>query len=88
MITVTTPGTAIGITVYPGRPQPVRIACHRDHRIAMAFSVLGLTRPHTFTLDDPHCVAKTFPRFHDELRRLLPWYELPVKANKSTEEHR
>ncbi|WP_324799890.1 3-phosphoshikimate 1-carboxyvinyltransferase [Streptomyces cyaneofuscatus] len=59
------------ITVHPGAPAPARIACHRDHRIAMAFSVLGL-RSEGITLDDPGCVAKTFPGFHQELNRLFP----------------
>ncbi|MFB7668114.1 3-phosphoshikimate 1-carboxyvinyltransferase [Kitasatospora sp. NPDC056138] len=58
------------ITVHPGTPGPATIACHRDHRIAMAFSVLGLRSP-GIVLDDPHCVAKTFPDFHRELRRLF-----------------
>ncbi|MEV7193606.1 3-phosphoshikimate 1-carboxyvinyltransferase [Streptomyces sp. NPDC093510] len=59
------------ITVCPGVPRPTRVACHRDHRIAMSFSVLGLAVPDTISLDDPACVAKTFPAFHDELRRLF-----------------
>ncbi|MEV6044701.1 3-phosphoshikimate 1-carboxyvinyltransferase [Streptomyces xanthochromogenes] len=59
------------ITVHPGRPAPARIACHRDHRIAMAFSVLGL-RSEGLTLDDPDCVGKTFPGFHEELHRIFP----------------
>ncbi|WP_309144461.1 3-phosphoshikimate 1-carboxyvinyltransferase [Streptomyces sp. BR123] len=59
------------ITVHPGRPAAARIACRRDHRIAMAFSVLALRVPGT-TLDDPSCVAKTFPGFHAELARLFP----------------
>ncbi|GGT28790.1 3-phosphoshikimate 1-carboxyvinyltransferase [Streptomyces purpureus] len=64
------------ITVHPGVPAPTRIACHRDHRIAMAFTVLGLAAaPGTITLDDPACVGKTFPGFHTELRRLFPAYE-------------
>jgi 3-phosphoshikimate 1-carboxyvinyltransferase len=58
------------ITVHPGRMAPARIACHRDHRIAMAFSVLGL-RARGITLDDPGCVTKTFPGFHEELSRLF-----------------
>ncbi|MBZ4323669.1 3-phosphoshikimate 1-carboxyvinyltransferase [Streptomyces sp. SCA2-4] len=66
------------LTVHPGVPLPARIACHRDHRIAMAFSVLGLAAPGTITLDDPGCVGKTFPGFHNEMRRLFPAYELPV----------
>ncbi|WP_312018674.1 3-phosphoshikimate 1-carboxyvinyltransferase [Streptomyces sp. I05A-00742] len=66
------------ITVHPGVPLPVRVACHRDHRIAMAFSVLGLGAPGVIALDDPGCVGKTFPGFHNEMRRLFPAYELPV----------
>ncbi|MFF7181581.1 3-phosphoshikimate 1-carboxyvinyltransferase [Streptomyces sp. NPDC008121] len=62
------------ITVHPGVPRPARIACRRDHRIAMAFSVLGLAVPGTITLDDPACVAKTFPGFHAEMARLFPTY--------------
>ncbi|KPI00513.1 3-phosphoshikimate 1-carboxyvinyltransferase [Actinobacteria bacterium OV450] len=59
------------LTVHPGRPVAARIACRRDHRIAMAFSVLGLRVP-GITLDDPSCVGKTFPGFHAELERLFP----------------
>ncbi|MFF3111393.1 3-phosphoshikimate 1-carboxyvinyltransferase [Kitasatospora sp. NPDC057904] len=59
------------ITVHPGPVRPARIRCHRDHRIAMAFSVLGLRAP-GIELDDPSCVTKTFPGFHAELRRLFP----------------
>ncbi|WP_328304604.1 3-phosphoshikimate 1-carboxyvinyltransferase (plasmid) [Streptomyces sp. NBC_00435] len=58
------------ITVHPGAPTPATIDCHRDHRIAMSFSVLGL-RAAGITLDDPACVAKTFPGFHEELRRVF-----------------
>ncbi|GAA4113215.1 3-phosphoshikimate 1-carboxyvinyltransferase [Streptomyces hundungensis] len=76
------------ITVHPGRPRAARIACHRDHRIAMAFSVLGLAVPGTVTLDDPRCVAKTFPGFHAELRRLFPQHELPYGIRDMTKEHR
>ncbi|MEU9705716.1 3-phosphoshikimate 1-carboxyvinyltransferase [Streptomyces sp. NPDC047981] len=65
------------ITVHPGAPVPARIVCHRDHRIAMAFSVLGL-RAEGITLDDPGCVAKTFPGFHEELHRLFPQHSVPT----------
>lgn len=63
------------ITVHPGRPRAARIVCHRDHRIAMAFSVLGLTSPGALTLDDPGCVSKTFPGFHSEFQRLFPQHQ-------------
>ncbi|CAL9659713.1 3-phosphoshikimate 1-carboxyvinyltransferase [Streptomyces sp. enrichment culture] len=65
------------ITVHPGNASPARIACHRDHRIAMAFSVLNL-RTGNLTLDDPGCVAKTFPGFHEEFHRLFPGHPLPA----------
>ncbi|MFE2102307.1 3-phosphoshikimate 1-carboxyvinyltransferase [Streptomyces sp. NPDC059468] len=74
------------IIIHPGMPQPARIACHRDHRIGMAFSVLGLAVPATITLDDPQCVTKTFPAFHTEMRRLFPWYALPAGGGPSSKE--
>jgi 3-phosphoshikimate 1-carboxyvinyltransferase len=54
------------IEISPARPVPARIACHGDHRIAMAFSITGLRTP-GITLDDPDCVKKTFPGFHQAL---------------------
>ncbi|MFJ8054165.1 3-phosphoshikimate 1-carboxyvinyltransferase [Streptomyces luteogriseus] len=79
---------ADSVTIHPGPLRPARISCRRDHRIAMAFSVLGLAAPGTVTLDDPTCVAKTFPGFHDEMRRLFPRYEHPVGTADMTKEHR
>ncbi|MDH2393007.1 3-phosphoshikimate 1-carboxyvinyltransferase [Streptomyces sp. HNM0663] len=68
------------ITVHPAaRPHGARIACHRDHRIAMAFSVLGLRVP-GITLDDPRCVAKTFPGFRAELGRLFLEQPAPTRV--------
>ncbi|WP_234362618.1 3-phosphoshikimate 1-carboxyvinyltransferase [Streptomyces formicae] len=72
------------ITIHPGPLRPARVNCRRDHRIAMAFSVLGLVAPGTITLDDPACVAKTFPGFHNEMRRLFSRYELPVGTTDMT----
>ncbi|MBB3727585.1 3-phosphoshikimate 1-carboxyvinyltransferase [Nonomuraea dietziae] len=54
------------IEIQPGTPEAAEIACHGDHRIAMAFSVTGLRVPGV-TLDDPGCVRKTFPTFHEVL---------------------
>ncbi|MER7461891.1 3-phosphoshikimate 1-carboxyvinyltransferase [Streptomyces sp. NPDC097981] len=68
------------LTVHPGRPTAARIACRRDHRIAMAFSVLGLRVP-GITLDDPSCVGKTFPGFHAELERLFPAHHLSTNSH-------
>lgn len=58
------------LTIHPGRPRPATIACHRDHRIAMSFAVLGL-RADGIVLDDPTCVRKTFPGFFAEFGRLF-----------------
>ena len=52
------------IEIHPGTPHTTEIACHRDHRIAMAFSVAALRVEGGLTLDDPACVKKTFPDFH------------------------
>jgi 3-phosphoshikimate 1-carboxyvinyltransferase len=58
------------IEIQPARPTgPVEIACHGDHRIAMSFSITGLRTP-GITLDDPGCVRKTFPAFHQALAAL------------------
>jgi 3-phosphoshikimate 1-carboxyvinyltransferase len=57
------------IEIQPGVPAGADIACHGDHRIAMAFAVTGL-RTEGITLDDPGCVKKTFPGFHQALAGL------------------
>jgi 3-phosphoshikimate 1-carboxyvinyltransferase len=58
-----------GFTVHPGRPHPGRVATYDDHRMAMSFALLGLVHP-GIALDDPRCVAKTFPDFFAVLDRL------------------
>ncbi|WP_393061208.1 3-phosphoshikimate 1-carboxyvinyltransferase [Streptomyces sp. LN549] len=52
------------IEILPGTPRPTEIATHGDHRIVMSFAVTGLRTP-GMTYDDPGCVRKTFPRFHE-----------------------
>ena len=63
---------ADGFTVAP-QPVPVgaRIRTYDDHRIAMAFSVLGLVVP-GMQIENPGCVAKTFPGFYEVLDALRP----------------
>ncbi len=57
--------------VVPGGSAPVgaRVRTYDDHRIAMAFSVLGLAVPQ-MKIENPGCVAKTFPGFYDTLEML------------------
>ncbi|MFF1609327.1 3-phosphoshikimate 1-carboxyvinyltransferase [Amycolatopsis sp. NPDC058278] len=57
------------IEIQPGEPTGTLVSCRRDHRIAMAFSITGL-RTDGITLDDPDCVKKTFPGFHQALATL------------------
>ncbi len=59
-----------GLTIYPGPRKGAVIDPAGDHRMAMAFAVLGLVTP-GMSIDDPGCVGKTFPDFWDVLDRLL-----------------
>jgi 3-phosphoshikimate 1-carboxyvinyltransferase len=58
-----------GLTIHPGERHGARIDPAGDHRMAMAFAVLGLVTP-GIEIDDPDCVAKTFPEFFDVLDSL------------------
>lgn len=51
-----------GLTVFPGTPKPGVVQTYNDHRIAMAFALLGLCYE-GITIADPDCTAKTFPEF-------------------------
>ncbi len=55
------------ISVYPGTPAGTTIDSFGDHRIAMAFSIMGLKTPGV-VIEDFHCVSKTCPTFFDMLR--------------------
>ncbi|MFH8390790.1 3-phosphoshikimate 1-carboxyvinyltransferase [Streptomyces sp. NPDC018036] len=52
------------IEVHPGVPAATGIRTYGDHRIAMAFAVTALRAP-GIVFDDPGCVRKTFPDFHE-----------------------
>jgi 3-phosphoshikimate 1-carboxyvinyltransferase len=52
------------LRVLPGPVHGAAIDPHGDHRIAMAFSVLGLRTPGV-VVEDPDCVRKTCPPFFD-----------------------
>jgi len=58
-----------GFVVEPGVPRPGTVATYDDHRMAMSFALLGLVHP-GITVENPGCVAKTFPRFFTVLDRL------------------
>lgn len=53
---------ADGLVVHPGPVHPATIETYDDHRMAMAFALLGLRAP-GIRIADPGCVAKTFPGY-------------------------
>ncbi len=55
-----------GLIVHPGTPTPGRVATYDDHRMAMSFALLGLRHP-GIEIDNPGCVAKTYPRYFEDL---------------------
>lgn len=83
-------GMADGLIIEPSNPQPAEIQTYDDHRIAMAFSVLGLRVP-GIRIANPECVAKTFPDFFDSFDALsldrdplVVVIDGPAGAGKST----
>ncbi len=58
------------LTIHGGAARgPARLRTHDDHRLAMAFTALG-TCIDGVTIEDPGCVAKTYPAFWDDVRAL------------------
>ena len=55
-----------GLTVRPGPLHGASIRTYDDHRVAMAFAVTGLRVPGV-VIENPSCVAKTFPDFFARL---------------------
>ncbi len=51
-----------GWRIEPGTPRGGAVETYDDHRMAMAFSLIGLRTP-GLRICDPDCVTKTFPSF-------------------------
>ena len=69
-----------GLEVY-GRPinelkKGCSIHCYDDHRVAMAFSVLGTVVDGTI-LEEKRCVEKTWPNWWDDLENKVT--DIPVQ---------
>jgi len=59
-----------GMTIYPCETfKPANIQTYNDHRMAMAFSLIGL-RFDGVTIEHPACVSKTFPNYFEILDTL------------------
>lgn len=65
------------IRIEPGQVHGAAIDTYDDHRIAMAFGVIGLAVPGV-TIRDAGCVAKTWPTFFDDFARLVEERRLVV----------
>ena len=61
--------TPSSMTIFPGIPLGATIDPFGDHRIAMAFSIMGLNTPGV-VIDDYTCVAKTCPEFFTLLQEM------------------
>ncbi len=69
-VTVVEHPDGLDITGDPGRvppPEPVPVRTGGDHRIAMAFAVAATGGLGEVVLDDPGCVAVSFPSFFEVL---------------------
>jgi 3-phosphoshikimate 1-carboxyvinyltransferase len=58
-----------GFTIHPGEPRPTVFRTYEDHRMAMSLALLGLRVP-GIEIEDPGCVAKTYPGFFADLESL------------------
>lgn len=60
---------ADGLEIEPSKVQGTVVDTYDDHRLAMAFSLIGL-RTTGMGIRDPECVRKTFPEYFERLEEL------------------
>ena len=58
-----------GLEISPAAITPAAIDTYEDHRVAMAFSLVGL-KVDGIRINDPECVNKTFPNYFQVLEEL------------------
>jgi 3-phosphoshikimate 1-carboxyvinyltransferase len=58
-----------GLTITPRPLHGAEIETYNDHRMAMSMALLGLRVP-GIVIKNPGCVAKTYPRFFEDLEKL------------------
>lgn len=66
VLTITPPSAGIDTT---DTAPPVAFDTYDDHRMAMSLSLLALRRPN-ITINDPKCVAKTYPNYFQHFAKL------------------
>ncbi len=67
--TIETTDDSITIDPSTRHNDPVVIETYNDHRMAMAFGVLGLARP-GISITNPACVSKSYPTFWRDFAKL------------------
>ncbi len=63
------------VKVYPSTPKGAIVKTYSDHRVAMAFTILGL-KVKGVIIDDTSCVSKSFPNFLSTLLDALSYLKL------------
>ncbi len=58
-----------GLEISPAPITPAAIDTYEDHRMAMAFSLIGL-KANGIRINDPECVSKTFPDYFTVFEQL------------------
>jgi len=58
------------LIVTGGKVKGARVNSHDDHRIAMAAAVAALGASDTVFIKDSHCIAKSYPGFFEDLRKV------------------
>ncbi|MBW2713724.1 MAG: 3-phosphoshikimate 1-carboxyvinyltransferase [Deltaproteobacteria bacterium] len=61
--------TEDSLFINPGELHGAEIETYDDHRVAMAFALVGLCVP-GIAIKDPGCVSKSWPQYFDELDKL------------------
>ena len=56
--------------IYGGTLQGGKMHANNDHRIAMAVAVAALLAKSSVEIENPECVAKSYPEFWDDLEKL------------------
>lgn len=67
---ITCEETEDGLVIQPGQPWPTAVETYDDHRMAMAFALIGV-RAAGIRILNPGCTAKTFEGYFDLLSQIL-----------------
>lgn len=59
-----------GVEILPGNVKPAEIETYEDHRVAMAFTLVGLRVP-GIVINNPMCCRKTFENYYDVMDDLM-----------------